>query len=530
MTISDQNFSQLGPAPSILPWSIGAWKRDLRITGFAGLALLSLQIAVVGQLEPSLVHRLHESQFSLFVFRLPFTLAAFLFLLLRPQFRRVTLRDFSGWFLIYTIYFLVSSIWSTEPMATLGKGIELLLGLGIVLHLSCTVDAIYRLDALRTLLLRFISMMGTIAVAGFLLRIPAFISHAHGIFLISTADAPFLSSNGLGYISSLLLLSVIADYLSKRMSGQRAMMQSGYAIFLFLFAESRTSIVIIILGIGILLTRKSWRFALGYIVSISLGVCIELKNVLRLFQGHQTQEQFDTLSGRTIMWAAAWRQWKTRPVFGFGGGAGGKFVISHLGIPNLQVLSSLHNGFLEALTGLGVIGFIVGLSVLIIATVSTCRRWRREPGTLGIYIPLIHIWVTSFMSIGVLGWMNYEVMLYLILLAVLDIQREGDRAACALSGEACKTREGVDPAKETGENTVRQYREGRLFRANWITAQSRTLRRCLWVIEAEFHNADSAVSNRPLSAFAFRDQARRRGNTAGRASSRSSTRAHFRYP
>lgn len=434
MGIFDRNFRQLGSAPSILPWSIGAWKRDLRITGFAGVALLSLQIAEFGQLEPGLVHKIHESQSSLFVFRAPFTLAAFLLLLVRPQFRRVRLRDVSGWFFLYTIYFLLSSIWSTEPLMTFGKGIELLLGLGIVLHLSCSVDAIYRLDALRTLLLRFICMIGTIAVGGFLLRIPAFVAQGHGIFLNSTADTPFLSSNGLGYISSLLLLSVAAEFLSERMSGQSAIMQSGYAIFLFLFAESRTSIVIIVLGIGILLTRKSWVLAAGYFISISLGVCLELHRVLKLFQGHQAQEQFHTLSGRTIMWAAAWRQWKTRPFFGFGGGAGGKFVIYHLGNSSLQVLSSLHNGFLEALTGLGAVGFTLGLSVLIMATLLTYRRWRRDPWMLGIYIPIVHIWITSLMSIGVLGWMNYEVMLYLILLSVLDVQSENDRVACASPG------------------------------------------------------------------------------------------------
>ena len=460
MMILEQEVRQLGPAPSILPWSIAAWKRDLRITGVAGLALLSLQIAEFGQLEPSLVHKLHESQISLLVFRVPFTVAAFLLLLVGPQYRRVRLRDFSAGFLLFTIYFLVSSIWSTEPFVTLGKGAELLIGLAIVLHLSCSVDAIYRLDALRTLLLRFISMMGTIAVAGFLLRIPAFLSHAHGIFLNSTADAPFLSSNGLGYVSSLLLLSVLADYLSERMSGRRAMMQSGYAIFLFMFAESRTSILIIILGIGILLTRKSWALAAGYFTSISIGVCVEPKMVLKLLQGHQPQEQFNTLSGRTIMWAAAWRQWKTHPLFGFGGGAGGKFVISHLGIPNLQVLSSLHNGFLEALTGLGAIGFIIGLSLLIMATLSTSVRWPRQPGMLGFYIPIVHIWIMSFMSIGVLGWMNYEVMFYLILLSVLDIQREEDRMESALSGEGGKEREVVDPEKRTGENTASRYTGG----------------------------------------------------------------------
>ncbi len=433
LSIFGQKASQLGSASSILPWSIGAWRRDLRITGLPGVALLSLQVAEFGQLEPRLVHKLHESLSSLLVFRIPFTLAAFLLLFIRPQYRKVTLRDFSGWFLLYALYFLVSSAWSTEPIMTVGKGIELLLGLGIVLHLRCSADSIHRLDALRTLLLRFISMIGTIAVAGFVLRIPVFVSQRHGILMNSTADTPFLSSNGLGYVSSLLLLSVTADYLSGRIHGQSAVMQSGYAIFLFLFAGSRTSIVIITLGMGILLTCRFRVLGIGYFSSLSIVVCLELDRVLKLFQGNQTRAQFGTLSGRTIMWAAAWQQWKARPILGFGGGAGGKFVISHLGSPSLRLLSSLHNGFLEALTGLGAIGFLVGLSLLIVVTCATYQRGHREPGMLGIYIPIVHIWITSLMSTGVLAWMNYEMMFYLILLSVLDIQREGDRESVRIA-------------------------------------------------------------------------------------------------
>ncbi len=420
---------RLGPASSILPWSIGAWKRDLRITGFAGMALLSLQVAEFGRAEPDMAHKVHESLRSLLVFRAPFTLAACLFLLVNPQFRKIKLGDLSGWFLLYVLYFVASSIWSTDPVMTFGKGFELLIGLAIVLRLSCREDSLYKLDALRTLLLRVIATVGTLAVAGFLLRLPAFVSHRHGILLNSTADTPFLSSNGLGYISSLLLLCVSGDCISGRISKKSACMQSGYAIFLFLFAASRTSVLIVVFGMGILLIVKSWILGLGYFISLVAAVFLKLAAILKVFQGRQPQPGFRTLSGRTVLWAAAWKQWKAHPFWGFGGGAGGKFVIAHLGVPRLQVVSSLHNGFLEALTGLGAVGFMVVLSLLIMTTLSTCRRLRREREMLGIYILIPHIWITSIMSIGALAWMNYEVMFYLILISVLDIRRRDDRQA-----------------------------------------------------------------------------------------------------
>ena len=322
MKDSNPSTRTLGPVPSILPWSIGAWIRDIQITGFAGLALLSLQIAEFGRFKPGLVHHAHEGLGSLLVFRVPFTLAAFILLIASLQFRKVRLRIFSGWFLLYAIYFLVSSIWSTAPVMTFGKGTELLIGLGIVLFVSCAEDPLYRLDALRTLLLRAIATVGSVAVVGYLLRIPAFVSQRPGIFLTSNADTPFLSSNGLGYISSLLLLCVIADYLSGRNHGQRVFMESGYALFLFLFAASRTSLLIIVVGIGLLFIRKSRILGASYFILIVVGIYLNLDRVINVIQEHQSQRNFDTLSGRTVVWAAAWRQWETNPFLGFGGEGG----------------------------------------------------------------------------------------------------------------------------------------------------------------------------------------------------------------
>ena len=54
-----------------------------------------------------------------------------------------------------------------------------------------------------------------------------------------------------------------------------------------------------------------------------------------------------------MVWTAAVRQFENHPVLGVGGGIGGKVVISHIGNMYLEQMSSLHNGFLEVLTGLG---------------------------------------------------------------------------------------------------------------------------------------------------------------------------------
>jgi O-antigen ligase len=91
-------------------------------------------------------------------------------------------------------------------------------------------------------------------------------------------------------------------------------------------------------------------------------------------------------------------------------------------------MSSLHNGFLEVLTGLGLVGFAVGVSMLVLTTWRTLKAWNSNPEFVGTYVLIIHVWMTTFMSTGILGWMGYEVALFLCILTNVDLVAERARA------------------------------------------------------------------------------------------------------
>jgi O-antigen ligase len=412
---------------SVFPLDWYAWRRALRSTGYSGMALISLMIAESGQFHPAGSVSAHQSTLAIFSFRAPFTLLAIFFILSDATFARITLRDFRAWFFLFATYFLASTAWSIEPLATFGKSVELFIALAIVLHLCRRPDALDALDGLRHLLLLTISSIGLLAISGYLLDIDAFVTHRPGILTSTTAEAPFLSGNGVGYISSALLLSVFAEWQSGRLPRNSAMRQMAYASFLFLFAGSRTSLVILTLGIGAVLLRKSKALFAVSAICFTAALFVFWDKVLKVIHNNQVQSNFETLSGRTIMWAAALRYWLERPLIGYGGGSGGKYVIAHLSNQSLQVLRSLHDGFLEALTGLGVLGFVLAMTLFVAVSFSTVRWWKRAPQRAGMYVLIIHIWLTTLMSIGVLGWMNYEIMFYLILMATLDVERRQQR-------------------------------------------------------------------------------------------------------
>jgi O-antigen ligase len=134
------------------------------------------------------------------------------------------------------------------------------------------------------------------------------------------------------------------------------------------------------------------------------------------------------LSGRTVVWAAAVHQFEEHPILGVGGGVGGKMVISHIGNMYLEEMSSLHNGFLEVLTGLGIAGFVLGASMMVIASWRAWSAWSRHPEFAGTYVLILHVWMTTIMSTGLLGWMGYEVALFLCIATNLDLVRAREHA------------------------------------------------------------------------------------------------------
>jgi O-antigen ligase len=121
------------------------------------------------------------------------------------------------------------------------------------------------------------------------------------------------------------------------------------------------------------------------------------------------------------------QDWQKHPLLGYGGGVGGKYVLAHIGNSAVEVMSNLHNGFLECLTGLGIFGFILSVSVFILCTIRVLRMWKRYPQFAGLYIWIVCIWIDSMMGMGALAWMDYRVVIYLVLIAQTDILRKQER-------------------------------------------------------------------------------------------------------
>jgi O-antigen ligase len=410
---------------TFLPWDIYSWKTAFAWSGTSGKALLALLLAEFLQLQDTNAPGAHASSATIWLIRGPFTFAAALLLLSQPSFPRLTVRDLRLWFLVYVGYFTLSLAWSTAPLQTAGKAFELLVGTLIVLQASRGENALRRLEGLYRLALLLFSLMALITVLGFFARIESFTAHRVGIFTQTIAESPFYSANGLGYMATAFLLVAFAEYLLGGANIAKALPQLSYALFIFIFAGSRTAFAILALGVVAVLLRRSKGMLIVFLLGAgSAGFFLAPRLIKRLNNG-ESQGGIDTLSGRTVMWLAAWRDWEKHPLLGYGGGVGGKHAISSIWGGSLSRISHLHDGFLECLTGLGIFGFLLACLILIVLTFRVARQWKRYPSFAGLYIWIIMIWVMNTMSIGIMSWMNSEVVIYLILLAHVDIIRRG---------------------------------------------------------------------------------------------------------
>jgi O-antigen ligase len=407
---------------TIYPWDLKSWRSAFRVTGLPGIALLCLLIGAMFQVADTTGGGAgHSSSAAILLVRTPAIVLAFLFLLFRPRIAPMHRFDMRLAYGLFALLYFLSVAWSQERVQTIGKSGELLLAGMVFFEATRADNAIDRVENLRRITLLAMSTVGTLAVLGYLAGMPGFVQHRPGLISSTTAQAPFLSGNGLGYVASALLLVVLAEWQAKRLPGKAAFWQVLFGLSLFSFSASRTSFGILLLSVLLVLFKRSKILASLAVAGVLLAGFLFWSGILNRLQGHQNSSDFVTLSGRTVVWTAAVRQFEQNPILGVGGGIGGKVVISHIGNRYLEEMSSLHNGFLELLTGLGLLGFLLGSYMLVGTTLRAWQAWDTHPEYAGTYVLIIHVWMTTTMSTGILGWMGYEVALFLCILSNVDL-------------------------------------------------------------------------------------------------------------
>ena len=280
----------------------------------------------------------------------------------------------------YAASCLISVIWSVYPSWSLYKSIEYLVDIFL---LAAIVEMTREVNKAKTLFDWTWLLLGLLLTTVWLWVIvwpEEAILRNIGLLGIQIRGVwPAMEANGVGELAAILGLVAFSRLLFSN-ANTRLFYFSAFlfAFITLLFAQSRSPLIAFFVGIPITLfvSRRIGGLALAFVGTILLLAFTSASEPMwEYFQRGQKDREFDSLSGRTVLWNAGWELIKQEPLTGYGAYAGTRFtgVTDAIGIGN----SSILNTWLEVLLGVGIPGFLLLLIVFFRVWVTLCRTtWK----------------------------------------------------------------------------------------------------------------------------------------------------------
>jgi O-antigen ligase len=306
-------------------------------------------------------------------------------------------------FFAYVFFGVTSSLWSASFVASLGKSVELLAATLVVWVTMARPDRELRLRRLVYLTIAEAVLELAYASIGAIFDPSDFSEPSRGIFPHALA-APRVSSNSISQFGAFVGLFFLAKALTERrwLYGVCYLICAVFPVA----AQGRTGMVSFVVGSALLFARCypiGSFFGIPAVVGVA-GVLLG-NDLLKLFLRGQDEELLYSLSGRTTLWEASWEAFFKKPFFGSGFGVGGRELMLNLVGYRSDLISSVHNGFLELLLGVGFLGFLPWAgSVIWTLHLAAAAYFRGD--SLPLVIGMIVAFTATCLSIGLGGWLD----------------------------------------------------------------------------------------------------------------------------
>jgi O-antigen ligase len=284
----------------------------------------------------------------------------------------------------YSVASLLSVIWSVYPFWTLYKSTEYLVDIALMGAIVTSVHNARELKSLFdwTWVLQFL-LIGS-AWMGFIIW-PDLSLNGVGVLGFSLRGVfPAFETNGIGEMSA--ILGSVAFTRLLLLKDQKLF----YLIFLviclitLLCSQSRSPLMGFLLALPVILL-SSRRVGFLSFLTISILVILSMTSFLDIsgefFLRGQREADFESLSGRTNLWALGWEMFKERPFLGYGAYAGARFtgIADTMGEGN----SSILNTWLEIVLGVGLLGSFLLLGAFCGVWIILFKRaWLNQNDTI----------------------------------------------------------------------------------------------------------------------------------------------------
>jgi exopolysaccharide production protein ExoQ len=267
---------------------------------------------------------------------------------------------------------LVSTAWSIYPAWTAYKSLEFLVDISV---LAAALAAAGTVENLKSLFdwtwVLFAALQCSVWVGAVVAPSLALLKTAGSVAAQLTGVFPNLSANGVGHIAAILAVVALSRLLRKGTKRRSVLLY--WLLFLssvatLILAQTRSALIGFIAG-AVLVLFLSRRVAVVFTIALAAIILLLATSVESTFWTYfrrgQDAQLLESLSGRTTWWSFAWARFLERPLTGYGAFAGGRFAaLAEMGD---QSTSSVHNTYLEAILGIGILG-IVPLLICLLGT------------------------------------------------------------------------------------------------------------------------------------------------------------------
>jgi O-antigen ligase len=282
-----------------------------------------------------------------------------------------------GFFALYALLSLISTVWSVSPAWTLYKSTEFFVDLFTLAAIVASVESVdeYRrfADWTWTLLGILIgtAWLGAIVDPGDALFSDPSMRFA-GLPMRLVGVVPVVSCNDLSEYSAIIGLVMLSRIFLREPESEhkstRHWIIFGIMFLTMVFAQTRGAFLAFMVGVVVLLilTRRYIAVIVGGATSFVLAVPLLFltkfgTHVQDYFIRGQKTDEATGMSGRLDTWTQAWDKFVQAPFTGYGGFAGAKFVI----LSRRSVASDTLSSHFDSLVNIGIFGWLILIITLL---------------------------------------------------------------------------------------------------------------------------------------------------------------------
>lgn len=333
------------------------------------------------------------------------------------------LKGTNGWLFVFFLLCLASTIFSPLKSVTLFKSFEMLV---VLLVLSLVYISKDRYEASKKYIVALF-VFYTLTILGVYFQFVLYgaegqrqlvgVTPLFGFMLIS--KYPAMVGNALGYLGAIVALfgmylgTTVNENGKKRITLGAIIFSLGAGVTFFSYTRSVMLFLYLAVFIYFIYKKK-------YIVNVVLVLMVLLPLALPQVQDKiinhlkrgDSDEAISSMSGRTEMWEAVFDQRMAKIIVGGGYATGSKFM-NYESTRSLLRQSNVHNGFLEVVMSIGLLGGLVWLGIMIRLMLQFYVFFKRARFKLTYRDKFFHIFMMALLFLSIARSIMNSTFVYL---------------------------------------------------------------------------------------------------------------------